>query len=393
MKMPCRIGSNRHGRLFLRLYWQNLDCREGTKLDDTPENRKLLEPKVAQINEEIARGTFDYLKHFPQGNKANHFRQEALRLEPRTIRTYFWAWVEGFAPPLAKTSRYEAYRSHFENHILPMQGDLRLTDYGINEIRALLSATVAKGTGVKTAKNILNGSLRAMFRDAWAEGLIERNPFDLLPAKWWPQTIRPKPDPFTAEERDKIIEYFRVKFPDWPAAHAFVLTMFWTGARPSEITARRWRDFDAITGTLSITTSRTRGEEGVTKTAGSRRTIPLFAPVIDAIKAIMPLRVQPDAHIFLDRKGNVLDQNKFGVYQFQAALRALGLRHRDFYHTRHSFITVMLEMGENPKTIAEYVGNSPQTIFQHYAGPSGFVDFGKKALAQTRDPDRDVNSK
>lgn len=43
---------------------------------------------------------------------------------------------------------------------------------------------------------------------------------------------------------------------------------------------------------------------------------------------------------------------------FQEVIQDLEIRHRDFYHTRQTFISGMLTHGENPQRIAEYVGNS-----------------------------------
>jgi hypothetical protein len=60
---------------------------------------------------------------------------------------------------------------------------------------------------------------------------------------------------------------------------------------------------------------------------------------------------------------------------------ALKIRHRDFYHTRHTFISVMLSHGENPKHIAEYMGNSPEVIYRSYGKwIGGHEGFGKAAL-------------
>ena len=60
--------------------------------------------------------------------------------------------------------------------------------------------------------------------------MIEKNPFDGLPKKWWPKTVAPEPDPFTEEERDRIIEYFFEKYwRKWPDAYVFIYMQFWTG--------------------------------------------------------------------------------------------------------------------------------------------------------------------
>jgi hypothetical protein len=56
-------------------------------------------------------------------------------------------------------------------------------------------------------RNIIDSSFRALYRDARAgiEELKGRDPFIDIQ---WPRSQREKPDPFMAEERDKIIEYW-----------------------------------------------------------------------------------------------------------------------------------------------------------------------------------------
>jgi integrase len=43
-------------------------------------------------------------------------------------------------------------------------------------------------------------------------------------------------------------------------------------------------------------------------------------------------------------------------------------RYRTQYNTRHTFITMCLEAGVSVKQVADWVGNSPETIMKHYAG-------------------------
>jgi integrase len=48
------------------------------------------------------------------------------------------------------------------------------------------------------------------------------------------------------------------------------------------------------------------------------------------------------------------------------ALRATAVRPRGPYHTRHTFISVGLSNGVNPKWLAEYCGTSLAMIERHY---------------------------
>jgi len=244
--MACHVKKNRHGFLAFRLYWDGHESWEGTDLKDTPKNRQSMEARALLISEEIEKGTFDYLEWFPDGNKANLFKTamekaDEEKAEPKTIRQQYADWIKDKKPPIVKKSRARKYRSHFNVHILPLHGEKWMHLYGITEIRELLAnITQTKHLTVKTAKNVMNATLRAFFRDAVVEKVIEKNPFDQLPKKWWPKTVTPEPDPFTEEERDKIIAYFFEKYWEkWPHACVFIYMQFWTGLRPSEAIDRR----------------------------------------------------------------------------------------------------------------------------------------------------------
>jgi hypothetical protein len=68
---------------------------------------------------------------------------------------------------------------------------------------------------------------------------------------------------------------------------------------------------------ISISTSRTEGEEGATKTRYSARAIRLFPPVVDLLKQMKPLRAQPNDYILIDERNNPINQDKFGQGKFQ----------------------------------------------------------------------------
>ena len=52
-------------------------------------------------------------------------------------------------------------------------------------------------------------------------------------------------DPFTKEEREKILRWFRAQNPFY---YPFVLFLFHTGTRPSGAVALRWGDVDIAQG-------------------------------------------------------------------------------------------------------------------------------------------------
>jgi integrase len=364
--MACKVKVNRHGYLAFRFYWNGREFWQGTGWKDTGKNRVKAEGKALEITDEIKAGTFSYLKWFPKGNKAHEFgpKESAPGVEskPLTVRKYYEEWIEKKKPPFVRRSRERDYRQAFNCYILPFMEHSELNDVTVDTLENFrIHLTEEHGIGISTARNVIGGSLRAMFRDAGKR--VKRNPFDDLPAKWWPRVQQPEPDPFSEAERDSILRYYRTSRPY--KAYAFVHFRFYTGTRPSEAVALKWGNVDLISAQVAVTSSRTLGEEDAPKTTASKRTVKLLPNVIDLLKTILPLHVEAKDYVFTDDLGQPLDQNEFGR-KFQDVLRVLEIRPRPFYNTRHTYISVALTLGSNPKWISEQTGTSLMMIQQNY---------------------------
>jgi hypothetical protein len=76
--------------------------------------------------------------------------------------------------------------------------------------------------------------------------------------------------------------------------------------------------------------------------------------------------VTPDTFVFTTPTGLPLDTDRFVELRWHRALRATGIRPRKFYGTRHTFISVALSRGCNPKWVAKYCGTSLEMLDKHY---------------------------
>jgi integrase len=375
--MACKVKVNRHGYLAFRFYWNGREFWQGTGWRDTAKNRTKAEGKAVEITEEIKVGTFNYLKWFPKGNKAHEFAPKDSTVpaenKPLTVRRFYEEWIEKKKPPFVRLSLQRDYQQNFKRNILPFMGDTELNRVTVETLENFRIHLVdERHLAVKTARNIIDGSLRAMIRDASilrriGQGeltrAIERNPFNDLPDNWWPRLPQREPDPYTEQERDSILAYYRGNRPAW--AYAFVFFRFWTGTRPSEATALKWGSVDLINAKATFALSRHLGEENAPKTRASRRTVKLLPNVVNLLQSTLPLRVEPNSYVFLDGQGKPIDQSEF-ARGFQAVLRVLKLRPRPFYNLRHTFISIALTLGCNQKWIAEQTGTSVQMIQEHY---------------------------
>jgi integrase len=243
---------------------------------------------------------------------------------------------------------------------------MRLLEIGTRDLTDLRVELLRGGLSVKTARNIIDSSFRAMYRDARAdiEELKGRDPFIDIQ---WPKAHRAKPDPFTAEERDKIVAH-------WAKADFFyfpwVFTLFHTGMRPSEASALTWADVDLEQRTISISKSRYMGSESAPKTLGSSRIIQFVEAVANVLK-ILPSRELGLSYVFLNKFGDPINAKKWSEHNWKGPLEALGIRHRKSYATRHTFITEAIRRGENPLAVAQYCGTSLAMIEADYCGTLG----------------------
>jgi len=253
------------------------------------------------------------------------------------------------------------YRQQYNNYIKGQFEHTKLADVDLPSLENFrIFLREERGLSLKSCRNIIDGTFRAMMRDARIDGLIEKDVFVNLR---WPRISQPKPDPFTDQERDNILQHFKEKNRFY---YPFVFTQFWTGMRPSEAIALRWGDIDLKVGRASITKSRYYGAENATKTGGSERDASLLPPVVDVLKATKPLHAPENDYVFKNQEGSPINEDKWRKKHWYRALRASGIKPRKFYATKHTYISVALSADVNIKWLAEQCGTSVAMIEKHY---------------------------
>jgi len=304
-------------------------------------------------------GTFDYLKRFPDGNKARLFKPKTPQVE--TVGQYFQGWIERKKPPFVRPALERDYRQQYNNYIKGRFEYTKLADVDLPSLEKFrIYLREERGLSLKSCRNIIDGTFRAMMRDARIDGLVEKDVFANLR---WPRISQPKPDPFTDEERDNILKHFNDKNRFY---YPFVYVQFWTGMRPSEALALRWGDIDLKAGRASITKSRYYGAENATKTGGSERDASLLPMVVELLKATKPLHATENDYVFKNQEGSPINEDKWRKKHWYRALRALGIKPRKFYATKHTYISVALSANVNIKWLAEQCGTSVAMIEKHY---------------------------
>lgn len=397
--MGCKVIRTERGYVALRLIWtyqkRSYRSQEALGLKWTPQNEAAAIRDIGRaLTREMDAGQFSplrYLEEFPDGNQAAAFR-DALGLKianvqdgaPKalTVGDWFPVWIKRYETTEYRPSRARDYRQGMTTYILPYMQNFRLDEIGgdhILELRRQLAEHITankKRLSPKTARNLVNSTFRAFVRDARIAKLIKIDPYTDLE---WPRLPTKKPDPFTEDERDAIIEHFRTAAD----GKYFVLTLhqFLTGMRPSETVALHVGAVDTLRGKVGVHLSRHLGSEQAPKTKHSERVIELHPVLREELRKHLDGIDDPAAYVFTNMRGRPIDQAEWPKDHWRKALETLKIRHRKWYATRHTFISLALSEGANLLDLARYCGTSVQMIEDNYGkfiprdgrGVTGFV--------------------
>lgn len=317
-------------------------------LPDTPLNRSAAEKKARAIAADIAFDKFDaslqkYQSIITVIPKAQYSLSLGELWEKYTVYK---------SQHLAATTIKKDF-AVVARHIQKTCGDLSQAQKVRMELIEL--------TTIRSAKRSLM-QINACCTWAVDFGLIETNPFEKLKIK-----ARKPPaniEPFTEQERDRIIAVFKEKESFYASLIEF---LFLTGCRPSEAIALRWKHIDTNLTRITFCEAFVYGISKGTKTDKSR-IFPINSKLRSFLKAIGPDATNTDSLVFPSKTGLVIDEHNLGTRLWKPILEDLGIRQRPIYNCRHTFISNCLAKGTQVKQVALWCGNSPRTIWEHYAG-------------------------
>ncbi|WP_201353727.1 tyrosine-type recombinase/integrase [Hydrogenimonas urashimensis] len=209
----------------------------------------------------------------------------------------------------------------------------------------------------KTVKNY-RSVLASIFKMAYADGIIDRNPLDFVEV---PRQPKREIETYTIEEVRKIIRACEEPFRN------FVQLMFFTGMRPGEMIALRWSDISFETETIIVQRRRREGVVDVTKSKKKR--------VIDMLPQAKEALMRQRRHtglakdVFLTQHGVPYQESETLRRQFKTAVKRAGVKELRMYDMRHTFITIMAQSGMPESWIIQQVGHSKIDItYEHYMG-------------------------
>ncbi|ANT43205.1 integrase [Helicobacter phage DeM53M] len=206
----------------------------------------------------------------------------------------------------------------------------------------------------------LNANLKSFLAFCETERFIEKNPYFSITLKNAQEAKAI--DPFSLEEIKSLIE-------NAPSLNlkAFLMVAFFTGLRTGEQLALTWEDIDFNEKTITINKSLNElGQITSPKNKPSVREIDLLEPVGKILEELKESEPANKKFVFIEMP------KRISVFQrhFKKLLKALNLKDRKLYTTRHTFASLMLSMGEEAMWVSKTLGhkdlNTTYKTYSHY---------------------------
>ena len=368
-----------NGKLFFDFRYMGQRCREYTAAIDNKSNRAKMEKVLKKIEDEIADGSFEYRKYFPDSKLAKKLENRpipstlsvdvslnanyAIKTGTPLFKVFSEQWFIEFSIDWRRS--YKAtVRQILDSRLLPEFGDREVSSIRREDILVFRS-NLAKDPGRKKDSKISPRRINAIvlvLKQILNEAADRFN--------FTTQTLRikqlkiPKSDvkPFTLEEVQQIIQTVRADFKN------YYIVRFFTGMRTGEIDGLKWKYIDFDRRLILIRETFTWGDEDYTKNDSSQRDIQMSAPVFDALKKQYESTGKKSEFVFCNNEYKPLDVTNVTRRVWYPLLRYLGLETRNPYQSRHTAATLWLASGEAPEWIARQLGHtSTEMLFKVYS--------------------------
>lgn len=375
------VRTSKEGATTLRIAFQyrGRECREPLGLAPTNPNIRYAKNLRGEIINAIGHGTFNYVDYFPESETAHLFGCVATAA---LVGDELRAWMK--IARLAASTRL-TYERVCEGYLQPWFDRVRMRDLTAPMIRAKILA-VRKDDGdpvtLKTARNILT-PLGTMLELAVGDGRLDANPMDRLKLeRFWPEEYVSsdfEADPFAWQEMAAIFaacdggaegeeaDYWRFAFG--------------SGLRPSEQIELWWTRCDLVQLRARVEVARVTAraapggplklgtEVKKPKTKAGERDVDLTQGAWEALQRQRSRTRLQGTHVWRDARYGLPWRSEEALRKrFGTILKRAGVRYRNPYQTRHTFASVLLAAGYDPRWVAVQMGHeTTEMLERHYS--------------------------
>jgi integrase len=287
-----------------------------------------------------------------------------------TLNAYLDQWLETAAKPGVSKRTFSDYEDLMRRYVRDVLGSRKLSQVSPLEVQALYMNMQEKGLSGRTIR-YTHSVLSSAFKQAVKWQLMTQNPAAVVDL---PRHVRKEMKALSPDEAGAFLG--AAAQCRWNALFTLALM---TGMRPEEYLGLQWKDIDMKSGMVVVQRTlcwHRRGGGwyyGEPKTARSRRSIPLPASAVVALKQhhrnqaedkMKSRQTYADKDIvFATREGEPLTIAYLHRRHFKKILTRAELPSTvRLYDLRHTCATLLLAANENPKIVSERLGHATITL-------------------------------
>ena len=287
-----------------------------------------------------------------------------------TVREYLLReWLPAIRGTVRPTT-FASYATHVEGHIVPALGSLQLSRVSAQSINVfyakLLENGRLQGRGSLSPATVrrVHATLHRALKDAVRWQRLSVNPADAAD----PPKGQSKERELPAWNAEQLAGFLCSVKDDRLFALWRLLSM--TGCRRGEALGLRWDDLDLEANTVTIRRALVplggRVEISEPKTARGRRRIALDPLTIETLRSHASRQADErsacedwfeSGYIFTTEDGQPLDPHRISK-AFERHLRGAALPRIPLHGLRHTYATLALSSGVNPKIVSARLGHS-----------------------------------
>ena len=309
--------------------------------------------------------------HGPRGQAERRLRELLSKVdrgdyvEPssETMADYLKRWLGTYAAANVSPRTMRDYVGIVDRYLVPALGSVPLVKLSPDQIQGMYGELLGRGLSGRTVLHV-HRLLHQALSHAVKRQILGKNPCQAVDP---PRAARKE---MQALDRDKVRRFLDC-IAESPYRDAFNVDLN-TGLRRSELLALKWPQVDTEGATVSIIAGLPRllGQGLVllpTKTASSRRLVdlpPAAVAVLHDIRARQVLLasetglpLDPEGFVFAWPGGNPFDPDAVSR-DFHKRVKAAGLDGIRFHDLRHTFASLRLAAGVDPKKVQAALGHS-----------------------------------
>jgi integrase len=287
---------------------------------------------------------------------------EAKKKPVLTFKEYSKVWFEVDVKASNKKSTAENYKGYLSKHILPVFGNLKVTEINKRTIKTFLLQKAGQGYSksfCNQLKNVISGVLNIPVEDE----IILANPALHLGKGFLKENGSKKPiAALDSDELKQLLDYVQRHFPgDYP----LFLLLARTGMRISEALGLKWTDFDFNERSIKISRGLYRNRISTPKN-DKTRVVDMSKQLAETLKVHetnskrkglrLGLGEAPE-YVFTSLRGAFINPDVWRRDVFEKAIKKSGVKRIKIHGLRHTYATLRISKGDNVADVSKQLGH------------------------------------